>query len=64
MLPCFLAQAVPTLMRLTPDVLISHRVSLVYRREVRLAEPVRVAIHFVIEVMRKHTDRIRGTLQL
>jgi DNA-binding transcriptional LysR family regulator len=63
-LPCFVAETEPTLKRLTPDVLISHRVSLVYRREVRLAEPVRVAIHFVVEVMRKHADRIRGTSQL
>jgi DNA-binding transcriptional LysR family regulator len=62
-LPCFVAETEPTLKRLTPDVLISHRVSLVYRREVRLAEPVRVAIHFVVEVMRKHADRIRGTPQ-
>ena len=62
-LPCFLAEAEPTLKRLTPDVLTSHRVSLVYRREARLAEPVRVAIRFVIEVMRKHADRIRGAPQ-
>ena len=49
--------------RLTPDVLTTHPVSLVYRREARLAEPVRVAIRFVVEVMRKHADRIRGTPQ-
>jgi DNA-binding transcriptional LysR family regulator len=61
LLPCFLAEAEPALKRLTPDVLIKHSVSLVYRREVRLAEPVRVAIRFVIELMRKHADRIKGT---
>jgi DNA-binding transcriptional LysR family regulator len=44
LLPCFLAEAEPALKRLTPDVLIKHSVSLAYRREVRLAEPVRVAI--------------------
>ena len=62
-LPCFLAEAEPALRRLTPDVLTTHSVSLVYRREARLAEPVRVAIRFVVEVMRKHADRISGTPQ-
>jgi DNA-binding transcriptional LysR family regulator len=63
LLPCFLAEAEPVLRRLTPDVLTKHPVSLAYRREVRLAEPVRVVIRFVIEVMRKHADRIRGAPQ-
>jgi DNA-binding transcriptional LysR family regulator len=61
LLPCFLAEAEPALKRLTPDVLIKHSVSLAYRREVRLAEPVRVAIRFVIELMRKHAEDLRGT---
>jgi DNA-binding transcriptional LysR family regulator len=60
LLPCFMAEAEPELSRLTPDVLVSHPVSLVYRREVRLAEAVRVAIRFVVEVMHKHADRISG----
>ncbi len=63
LLPCFLAEAEPTLKRLTPDVLIKHSVSLVYRREVRLVEPVRVVIRFVIDVMRKHADFMKGTLR-
>jgi len=42
-------------------VLTTHSVSLVYRREARLAEPVRVAIRFVVEVMRKHADSLSGT---
>jgi DNA-binding transcriptional LysR family regulator len=60
LLPCFLAEVEPALKRLTPEVLIEHSVWLVYRREVRLAEPVRVAIRFVIDVMRKHADRLGG----
>ena len=60
LLPCFLAEAEPALKRLTPAVLIRHPVSLVYRREVRQAEPVRVVIRFVIDVMRKHADSIKG----
>jgi DNA-binding transcriptional LysR family regulator len=61
LLPCFLAEVEPALKRLTPDVLIKHSVSLVYRREVRLAEPVRVAIRFVIDLMRKHAEELGGT---
>jgi DNA-binding transcriptional LysR family regulator len=60
LLPCFLAEAEPTLKRLTPDVLTKHAVSLVYRREARIAEPVRVVIRFVIELMREHGDLLRG----
>jgi DNA-binding transcriptional LysR family regulator len=60
LLPCFLAEEEPALKRLTPAVLTKHPVSLVYRREVRLAEPVRVVIRFVIDVMRRHADRIKG----
>ena len=63
LLPCFLAEAESALKRLTPDVLIKHSVSLVYRREVRLVEPVRVVIRFVIDVMRKHADLMKGTLR-
>ena len=63
LLPCFLAEAEPALKRLTPAVLIKHSVSLVYRREVRLVEPVRVVIRFVIDVMRKHADLMKGTLR-
>src|SRR6186713_3144092 len=62
LLPCFVAEAEPALKRLTPDVLTKHPVTLVYRREVRLAEPIRVAIRFVVNVMRKHADSISGTL--
>ena len=61
LLPCFVAGAEPALKRLTPDVLTKHPVTLVYRREVRLAEPIRVAIRFVVNVMRKHADSISGT---
>jgi DNA-binding transcriptional LysR family regulator len=61
LLPCFLAEEEPALKRLTPAVLTKHPVSLAYRREVRLAEPVRLVIRFVIDVMRTNAERIRGT---
>lgn len=60
LLPCFLAETEPALQRLTSEVIAKRGVSLVYRREVRLAAPVRVAIQFVVEVMLKHADRISG----
>jgi len=60
LLPCFLAEAEPTLKRLTPAVLTKHPVWLAYRREARLAEPVRVVIRFVIDLLRKHADELKG----
>jgi len=60
LLPCFLAEAEPTLKRLSPEILTSHRVWLAYRREVKLAEPVRLVIRFVIDVMRKHAEMLQG----
>jgi len=59
-LPCFIAEAEPTLVRLTQKVLAKRGLSLVYRREVRLAEAVKVASRFIVEVIRKHTQRISG----
>lgn len=61
LLPCFLAEVEPTLKRLTAGVLTKHPVSLAYRREVKLADPVRVVIRFVIEVMREHAEQLKGT---
>ncbi|MEO8020191.1 MAG: LysR family transcriptional regulator [Pseudomonadota bacterium] len=60
LLPCFLAEAEPSLIRLSPAVLTKHPVSLAYRREVRLAEPVRVVIRFVVDLMRKHAEQLKG----
>ena len=59
-LPCYLAAAVPALIRLTPEVLATRNVSLVYRREIRLAEPVRTVIAFVVEITREHADALSG----
>jgi DNA-binding transcriptional LysR family regulator len=60
LLPCFLADVEPALKRLSPDVLTTHPVSLVYRREVKVAEPVRQVIRFVIDVMRSNAERFKG----
>ena len=60
LLPSFLAEAEPTLKRLTPNVLTKHPVWLAYRREARIAEPVKVVIRFAIDLMRKHAERLKG----
>lgn len=60
LLPCFLAEAEPTLKRLTPGVLTKHPVWLVYRREHRQAECVRVVIGFVVDLLRKHAELLKG----
>jgi DNA-binding transcriptional LysR family regulator len=60
-LPCYLADAERTLVRLTPAVLATRNASLVYRREARLSAPVRAVIRFVMEVMREHVEQLTGT---
>jgi DNA-binding transcriptional LysR family regulator len=59
-LPCILADDHPGLVRLTSKVLASRELVLVYRREVRLAEPVQVVLRFVVQVMQKNAKRFAG----
>lgn len=59
-LPCMLGDAEPTLRRVTPEVVASYPLSLVYRREARLAAPVRAVIRFVVDVMKENAERIEG----
>jgi len=60
-LPCMVGDAEPKLVRLTSEVIATRNVSLVYRREAKLSAEVRAVIRFVVDVMREHADRIRGT---
>jgi DNA-binding transcriptional LysR family regulator len=60
LLPCYLGDFEACLVRLTPAVLATRNVSLVYRREARLAGPVRAVIDFVVEAMREHELRLGG----
>jgi len=60
MLPCLLGDEEAGLVRLTPEVLATREVSLVYQREVRLAGPVQAVIRFVVQVMQENADRILG----
>jgi DNA-binding transcriptional LysR family regulator len=59
-LPCALGDAEPALRRITPGVVVTRPVSLVYRSEARLSKDVRVVIGYVVEVMRRHADQIGG----
>ena len=59
-LPCLIADDEPGLTRLTPNVLATRELSLVYPREARLAQPVEAVIHFVLDVMRENATPIAG----
>jgi DNA-binding transcriptional LysR family regulator len=60
LLPCVLADAERGLVRLTPRVLATRMLSLVYRREMRQSAAVTAVIQFVIDVMREGAARIAG----
>jgi DNA-binding transcriptional LysR family regulator len=60
LLPCILADAEADLQRLSPEVLVQSRLSLVYPREQRLSSNVRAVARFVVDVIEKHRERIRG----
>jgi DNA-binding transcriptional LysR family regulator len=62
-LPCFMADSEPGLVRLTPQVLASRELALVYRREAKQAEPVRAVIRFVMQVMQDNAHQIAGKLR-
>jgi len=60
-LPCVLADAEPGLVRLTPEVLATRALSLVYRREMRLSTAVSAVIDFVFDIIRANAALIEGT---
>jgi DNA-binding transcriptional LysR family regulator len=60
-LPCVLADAEPGLVRLTPEVLASRTLSLVYRREMRLSAAVSAVIDFVFDIISTNAALIEGT---
>jgi DNA-binding transcriptional LysR family regulator len=61
LLPCLIGDEEPGMRRLTPAVLATRELWLVYPREARLAEPVQAVIRFVLEVMRSNAPRIAGS---
>lgn len=62
-LPCFLGDAAPPLVRLTRQPLGVRRVSLVYRREARVSAELRSVISFIVSVMRQHAAKLRGQIE-
>jgi DNA-binding transcriptional LysR family regulator len=59
-LPCLLGDMEPTVKRLTPQVLTTQDLSLVYPREFKGSASMRAAIAFVKTVVRQHARLIRG----
>lgn len=59
-LPCFLGDDHPSLARLTRAPVATSRLSLVSRREAKLARPVRAVADFVAGSMRDHATRLVG----
>jgi DNA-binding transcriptional LysR family regulator len=60
MLPCGLAATEPGLVRLTPEILESTRLSLVYRKEILVAEHIQLVLAFLTEVMTEYADQLAG----
>jgi DNA-binding transcriptional LysR family regulator len=59
-LPCFLADAEPTVRRLTPEVLGSRKLWLVFHPDAARAARVRCVIDFVTEIIGREATRLRG----
>lgn len=57
-LPCVLGDAEPNLERVTPDVVATRPLSLVYRRDARLSSSLQAVIQFVTEVILENAERI------
>ena len=62
LLPCLVADLNPGLVRLTPQVMAHRELSLVYRREVRSSDPVRVTVHFLVQEMRNRAEQLSGSM--
>ena len=62
MLPCFLAEAEPTLRRLAPEILGSREIWLVFHPDVARIARVRCVIDFVTEIIGREAARLRGEL--
>ncbi len=60
LLPCFLGDSTSGLSRLTPDVIVSRDVWIVYRREMRLSLAVQAVIRFTIEVITDAEESLQG----
>ena len=60
-LPCFLGDGEPTLVRLTPQPIATRRLSLVYRRDGRLSPELRAVVSLIVESLRAHAKQLSGS---
>ena len=63
-LPCFMGDDEPSLRRLTQEVLAESPLSIVYSREVRVAEPVRAVFRYLAAVLRRQARGIGGVVPI
>ncbi len=63
LVPCFLADGAPPLVRVTPEVVATRDLWIVARREVRMARAVRHVRDVVIAVLRRHDEQLRGRVR-
>jgi DNA-binding transcriptional LysR family regulator len=61
-LPCSMGDAAPEWMRLTRPPVATSKLSLVYRKEAKLARPIRSAAELVVANMQQHASRLHGRL--
>jgi len=61
-LPCYLGDAEPALVRLTRQPVAVTKLSLAYRREAKLARPIRAVADFVVTSMQQQAARLLGRL--
>ena len=59
-LSCYIGNAEPTLIRLTPDDVATRPISIVYRRDARISPAVRTVIAFVIDVITANVTLMSG----
>jgi DNA-binding transcriptional LysR family regulator len=59
-LPCYLGDAEAELVRLSRQPVAASKLSLAYRREARLARPIRAVAEFVVASFEQHAARLLG----
>jgi hypothetical protein len=57
---CLAGDAEPGIRRLTPEVVTTNELSLVYRREARVSPAVRAVARFVVDTVKKNDALILG----
>jgi len=58
--PCLVGDAEPGMRRLTADVVTTHELALVYRREARVSPGIRAVARFVVDTVKKNESLILG----